>query len=96
MRVYQAVTDRLDDFNSLFRDWLLPVQERHGARLVGRWATDDGRVVAIWEYDSREHYERVEAAVRSDPDSRTATDRRTALGTLFTAMDETFMHSTLR
>jgi hypothetical protein len=32
--------------------------------------------VAIWEYDDRAAYERIEAAVRSDPDSRKAQQHR--------------------
>ena len=72
-----------------------PVQLRHGARLVGRWETEDDRVVAVWEYDDRESYDRIEAAVRADPDSWRAQERRrTDLPELFTSMEETFMTST--
>jgi hypothetical protein len=46
MRIYQAVTENLAVFHDFFRGYLLPVQLRHGARLVGRWETEDGRVVA--------------------------------------------------
>jgi NIPSNAP protein len=95
MRTYQAETDRLDDFHKYFRQWLLPVQVRHGARLVGRWETDDGRVVAIWGYDSRERYELVDSAVRADPDAALAREHRAALGRLFTEVEETFMRSTV-
>lgn len=49
MRVYQAVGENLPVFHDFFRTCLLPVQLRHGARLVGRWETEDGRVVAVWE-----------------------------------------------
>jgi hypothetical protein len=48
------------------------VQLRHGARLVGRWETEDDRVVAIWEYDDRATYERIKAAVSQDPDRSTS------------------------
>lgn len=51
MRIYQAVGENLPGFHDFFRTWLLPVQLRHGARLVGRWESEDERVVAIWEYD---------------------------------------------
>lgn len=57
MRIYQAVTENLPVFHEFFCAFLLPVQLRHGARLVGRWETEDGRVVAIWEYDDRAAYE---------------------------------------
>jgi NIPSNAP len=95
MRVYQAVTENLPVFHDFFRSHLLPVQLRHGARLVGRWETEDGRVVAIWEYDDRTSYERVEAAVRADPDSRQAQEHRARLPKLMTATEEVFMTSTV-
>jgi hypothetical protein len=94
MRVYLAVPASLPAFHEFFREYLLPVQLRHGARLVGRWESEDGRVIAVWEYDDRGTYERIEAAVRADPDSRRAQEyRRTALPELFTSMEETFMTS---
>ena len=45
MRIYSAVPENLAAFHEFFRDYLLPVQLRHGARLVGRWQTEDSRVV---------------------------------------------------
>ena len=94
MRVYLAVPASLPAFHQFFREYLLPVQLRYGARLVGRWETEDGRVIAVWEYDDRGSYERIEAAVRADPDSRRAREyRRTVLPELFTSMEETFMTS---
>ena len=87
MRVYRAVPASLPAFHLFFRDDLLPVQLRHGARLVGRWETEDNRVVAVWEYDDRESYERIQAAVRADPDAQRAQNyRRTSLPELVTSM----------
>jgi NIPSNAP len=96
MRIYDTVRENLPLFHDFFRTHLLPVQLRHGARLIGRWETDDARVVAIWEYDSRATYERIEAAVRHDPDSRLAQEIRATLPPLFTAQEETFMTTTLQ
>ena len=95
MRIYRTVRENLPLFHEFFRQYLMPVQLRHGARLVGRWETDDGRVVAVWEYDDRSAYERIEATVRSDPDSRKAQQRRTQLPPLITTQEETFMVSTV-
>jgi hypothetical protein len=67
MRIYDTVRENLPLFRDFFREHLLPVQLRHGARLVGRWETEDGRVVAVWEYDDRAACERIQAAVRRDP-----------------------------
>ena len=41
MRIYRAVPENLETFHEFFRNYLLPVQLRHGARLTGRWRTDD-------------------------------------------------------
>jgi len=94
MRIYDTVPENLPLFHEFFREHLLPVQLRHGARLIGRWEADDGRVVAIWEYDDRSSYECIAAAVRSDPDSRAAQRHRAQLPPLITAQEETFMEST--
>jgi hypothetical protein len=94
MRTYQAVPDHLEAFHAFFRDHLLPVQLRHGARLVGRWQTDDARVVAVWEYDDRAAHDRIDSAVRADPDTRAALQLRRTLPELFTSVEEVFMTDT--
>jgi NIPSNAP len=96
MRVYDTVRENLAIFHDFFGRHLLPVQLRHGARLIGRWETEDGRVVAVWEYDDRPAYERIESAVRRDPDSRRARQYRATLPPLITGQEETFMTSTLQ
>jgi hypothetical protein len=95
MRIYQAVRENLPIFHEFFRTHLLPVQLRHGARLVGRWETQDGRVVAIWEYDDVAAYEQIQGAVRADPDSRRAQDHRAQMPGLITITEEVFMSSTI-
>ncbi len=95
MRIYETVRESLPLFHDFFREYLLPVQLRHGARLVGRWETEDGRVVAVWEYDDRATYDRIQAAVGSDPDSVRANQYRASLPSLITAREETFMTSTV-
>jgi hypothetical protein len=94
MRIYQSVSENLPVFHEFFLTHLLPVQLRHGARLVGRWETQDGRVVAIWEYDSLAAYEQIQAAVSADPESRRAQEHRAQLPVLTTATEEIFMSST--
>ncbi len=95
MRIYDTVRENLPLFHEFFRTQLLPVQLRHGARLTGRWETEDGRVVAVWEYDDRAAYELIDAAVRSDPDSTRARQHRATLPPLITAQEETFMVPTV-
>jgi hypothetical protein len=91
MRIYQAVAENLAIFHDFFGTHLLPVQLRHGARLVGRWETEDGRVVAVWEYDDQEAYEQVQSAVIADPATARAQQVRRELPEFFTEKEEVFM-----
>lgn len=69
-KYYVIKASFLDDFNKLFNEINLPNQLKHGSKLVGRWSMpisdDEVEVFAIWEYTSKEEYERIEANVRSD------------------------------
>jgi hypothetical protein len=95
IRRYAAVPENAESFHEFFNGHLLPVQRRHGARLIGRWASDDGEIVAVWEYDDMAAYERIQAAVASDPDSADVQEVRRTIGTLFTEVRETFARSTV-
>jgi molybdopterin-guanine dinucleotide biosynthesis protein A len=96
MRRYTVAPADLESFNAFFAEWLLPIQERHGARLVGRWAAEDRTtVLAIWQYESRAAYEEIQENVRNDPASRAARAERERLGPLFTDVEEGFYTSTL-
>jgi hypothetical protein len=69
-KFYIVKSDFVDAFNDHFNKTNLPNQLKHGARLVGRWLKpnddDTTEIFAIWEYDSYEDYEKIEASVRSD------------------------------
>src|SRR3954447_21929333 len=95
IRRYVAVAESLPAFHEFFTSYLLPVQLRHGARLVGRWETEDHEVIAVWEYDDVAAYERIADAVASDPDAATAQRVRATLGPLFTEKHEAFARSTV-
>ena len=95
MRIYQAVPENLSSFHRLFNEYLLPIQLRHGARLIGRWETEDARVVAVWEYDSMAAYNHIQEAVRKDPASARARAFRDSLPPIFTESEEVFMKSTV-
>lgn len=95
MRTYRGVPEHAQVFDDFFVSRLLPVQLRHGARLVGRWRTEDDRVVAIWEYDSMDDYRRVDGDIRSDPDSLAAQQyRQESLPVMYTDVEEVVMTST--
>jgi hypothetical protein len=95
MRIYTGVSANVAAFNDLFATLLLPNQLKHGARLVGRWQTEGDKIVAVWEYASREDYDRIEEAVRRDALAKKAQRRLARLPKLYETMEETFMVSTL-
>lgn len=93
---YRVRPEQVAPFTAFFTEYLLPNQLKHGARLVGRWVTEAGdEIVALWEYDSREAYERIEAAVRADPMAARAQARRKELGDLFLESRQDFLSSTV-
>lgn len=96
-RRYRIVPGKTASFNDFFREWLLPIQQRYGAQLIGRWQTEDGaEIVAIWAYASMEAYRTIEAQVRADPQSVAAQEhRRRHLDPLVSATEQQFMSSTV-
>lgn len=94
---YIIAQGKTDIFNKFFQGHLLPIQKRHGARLVGRWQNQDGRrITALWGYKSIEHYQLIESRIKSDPDSIKAQDyRKQELAPLYQATSESFLHSTV-
>ncbi len=97
IRRYQVVPGKTEAFNDFFLTRLLPVQQRYGARLVGRFQTDDGlQIIAVWVYQSCDHYKKVQRLVVEDADSIAAQEyRRQVLDPLFAETDESFMTSTV-
>lgn len=96
-RMYRAKPDKLETFNTFFLTRLLPVQQRYGAVLIGRWASDDSKVVfALWAYESTAAYHAIQSQVSRDPDSVAAQAyRREQLEPLFTETEEWLMSSTV-
>jgi 8-oxo-dGTP diphosphatase len=94
-KVYKLIPERFEEFNAFFHTYLLPNQLKHGARLIGRWVTEEkNEIMAIWEYDSYEDYERIEEAVRSDDLHRLAQEKRKELGQLFVESKQDFLYAT--
>lgn len=96
-RHYRVVPEKTALFNDFFQKWLLPIQLRHGAQLVGRWQTEDGsEIIALWAYESTEAYHAIERQVRDDPQSVEAQRYRWAnLDPLVTEVNQQLMFSTL-
>ncbi|WP_369903325.1 NIPSNAP family protein [Bacillus manliponensis] len=69
-KTYKVDHSIVNEFNRHFNENLLPTQVKYGARLVGRWMRKESdevtEIFAMWEYDSHEQCEEIEAKVRSD------------------------------
>ena len=62
-KTYKIEPPMYETFTQLFHTYLLPNQLTHGAQLVGRWVNEElTEIMALWLYDSRAHYETVDAA----------------------------------
>ncbi len=94
-KVYTIKPEKYEEFTHFFHTYLLPNQWKHGARLVGRWVTEQkNEITAIWEYPSYEEYQRIEEAVRNDELHRFAQEKRKELGQLFIESKQDFLHAT--
>lgn len=77
-KIYRVLPEQVEVFNAFFLEHLLPNQRKHGARLVGRWVTEDRtEIMALWEYRNHEEYAAIERAVQADPMHAAAQARRT-------------------
>lgn len=95
-RMYRVAPGKLEGFNTFFLQHLLPVQQRHGATLIGRWQAEEGVLLAVWAYESLEAYQDIQAHVAADPDSVAAqVYRRDNLDPLFTEVNEWMMTTTV-
>lgn len=95
--MYRVEPDKLEVFNTFFLTRLLTVQQRYGAVLIGRWASEDKTVIfALWAYESIDVYHLIQSQVSRDPDSVAAQAYRKAqLEPLFTETEEWLMTSTV-
>lgn len=94
-KTYEINPDYLEAFNNFFHTYLLPNQWKHGAKLVGRWVSEDKRqITAIWEYESIEAYEKIEAEVRSDDLHREAQGKRSTIASAILSSKQEFIEAT--
>jgi 8-oxo-dGTP diphosphatase len=92
---YKIQPEMYDTFNHFFHTYLLPNQLTHGASLVGRWVNESKtEILAMWAYQNRAHFERVDAAIRESEHHKTAQSFRKTLPPLFETSSEDFMEST--
>jgi NIPSNAP len=94
---YIVAEGKADAFASFFVRQLLPIRERYGARLVGRWQTgDEVEVLAIWAFDSPAAAAEIDGLVREDPATAQAQAfQERYLDPLYQEHAETALYSTV-
>lgn len=79
-KTYIIESSFIEEFNALFNEILLPAQLKYGARLIGRWMVnkdeESTEVFALWEYDSFQQYEDIEANIKNDEEHVKRVQRR--------------------
>ncbi|MGP4081521.1 NIPSNAP family protein [Pseudalkalibacillus sp. R45] len=69
-KFYIVKNEFVEVFNEHFNNTNLHNQQKHGARLIGRWMKENDdhttEIFAIWEYDSYEDFKEIESNVRND------------------------------
>lgn len=94
-KTYRISPEVLEVFTDFFHMYLYPNQIQHGARLVGRWVNESkDEIVAIWEYDSMEHYEQIERMIKQSDLHTKAMSKRKELGELYLDFTQDFLTST--
>jgi NIPSNAP len=96
LRTYTVEPGKLAVFNEFFLEHLLPIQLRHGAKLVARLGSaDESRIYALWAYDDEAAFDEIDRRVRDDPDSAAALKARRRLDPLFIDATDEFLTSTV-
>ncbi|WP_246017656.1 NIPSNAP family protein [Mesobacillus subterraneus] len=95
IKTYKIKPERLEDFNFFFHSYLYPNQMKHGAKLVGRWASESKEeVLAMWEYRSMDDYEQIEKHIRNSELHNAAKEKLIELGDFILDSHQDFMTST--
>ncbi|MBK5463486.1 NIPSNAP family protein [Peribacillus sp. TH27] len=64
---YKVLPEKVSLFTGFFHAYLLPNQLKNGAKLVGRWITENkDEIITLWEYPNYEEYMKIEERVKKD------------------------------
>lgn len=95
IRTYKINPAKYHTFTDFFHKYLLPNQKKFGSKLIGRWVNEkQNEIMAIWEYESTEHYEDIEKKIKKTPLHLEAQKRKEDLDGLYIETTQTFWKST--
>ncbi len=93
--VFEVLPEKISEFNDFFHEYLLPNQLKNGAKLVGRWLTEDkAKIVTMWEYPSYEDFLKIEERVQKDEIFQRAQLQLLKVGKLYVDVRQDFLTST--
>ncbi|MCF6411191.1 NUDIX domain-containing protein [Pseudalkalibacillus salsuginis] len=94
-KTYHIKPEGLEAVTDFFHTYLLPNQWKHGAKLVGRWVSEDKcNITAVWQYESYEAYEQIEKRVRTDELHTQAQAKKPLILPFILSSSQEFMEST--
>ncbi|MBF2055458.1 MAG: NIPSNAP family protein [Candidatus Sericytochromatia bacterium] len=94
MRIYASEQADHARADQIFYQQVKPVHERHGARFLGRYRDDAGRVVVLWAYADADSLQAIQKAVAQDPETLASKAEREASGLHGLAFEEWILHPT--
>lgn len=66
--------------DQIFYTQVKPIHERHGARFLGRYRDQSGRVVVLWAYPDEASLNQIQQAVAEDPETLASKAERQSSG----------------
>lgn len=89
---YRVRPEKLHELNEFFHKYVLSNQVKNGAKLIGRWVTEENdEVVVMWEYPSFEEYLKIEERVLKDDMYKLAEEQLRKIGPLYVDFSQDFL-----
>ncbi len=93
--IHRISPERIMDINKLFDEYVLPNQLKNGAKLIGRWITEDkNEIVTMWHYPNYGDYLKIEKRVKKDQLHQQAKKQLLTLGNPYLDYRQEFLTST--
>lgn len=95
IRKYDIHPNRFSDFNYLFYNYLLPNQQYHGTKLIGRFINEEKtKIIAIWEYKNINHYYDIEQKIVQTELHHKAEQFKKSIPPLYISTKQSFWNDT--
>ncbi|MCM3571484.1 NUDIX hydrolase [Neobacillus mesonae] len=87
--------NKVQNFLHFFHKYMLPLNIKSGAKLIGSWVTDKcDEITVIWEYPNQDEYIKIEERVKRDDMYQQLQTKLQESGPLFIDYRRTFLTST--